>query len=264
MENIYHMKSICSKIFISPFFLLIVFLSLISGLFKDVITLFMVIIIHEVGHVITSIMYKWKIKKIDITICGGFITYDEEIDKPFSEEVLIAISGFIFQGLLYLLTSVLHTYNLIDLKTLNLIDKYNLSVFLFNVLPIYPLDGSKILSVFLNMIFPYKKSVKLTNIISIITIIFIVFFFIIFDFNLEYSYIMILGFIISKIIKVIKDIPYLFNRLLFERYKKPIQTNKYTYVKTGDINKFRRRRKHYFKVNNHYYDERYILSKKFD
>ncbi len=258
------MKSICSKIFVSPFFIFIIFLSLISGLFKDVITLFMVIIIHETGHVITSLIYEWKIKKIDITICGGFITYDEEIDKPFNEELLIAISGFIFQGLLYFIINIFHAYDLIDIKTLNLIDKYNLSVFLFNVLPIYPLDGSKVLSIFLNMMLPYKKSVKLTSIISIIMIAFIILFYIIFDLDLEYSYIMILGFIISKILKVIKDVPYLFNKLLFERYKRPIHTNKYIYIKTDDINQFRRRRKNYFKINNHYYNERYILSKKFD
>ena len=48
----------------------------------------------------------WYVK-IDITICGGFITYDEEIDKPFIEEFLISISGFLFQGILYLILSIL-------------------------------------------------------------------------------------------------------------------------------------------------------------
>ena len=41
----------------------------------------MVIIIHEVGHIILSLYFKWKIKRVDITICGGFITYDDVIDK---------------------------------------------------------------------------------------------------------------------------------------------------------------------------------------
>ena len=80
------MKSIYKKIKLSPFFLLIIFISLISGLFKDVITLFMIIIIHELGHIILSYLFKWNIKSVEIGVFGGFITYDDVIDKPFIED----------------------------------------------------------------------------------------------------------------------------------------------------------------------------------
>lgn len=264
MESIYHMKSICNKLKISPFLILIIFLSFLSGLFKDVITLFLVIIIHELGHVITSLVYGWKIKRIDITVCGGFITYDEEIDKPFKEEFLISISGFLFQLLLCILSSILNRMGIFSNKLLFMIQKYNLSIFLFNILPIYPLDGSKILNVFFNMFLPYKKALKLTTIISVLGIVFMFLCFFLNGIKIEYSYIMIVCFVFSKIINLFKDIPYLFNRFLFERYKNPIKLRKICYVKNGLLDGFRRQRKHYFIINNHCYDERKVLSKRFD
>lgn len=258
------MRSICNKLKVSPFLVLIIFLSFLSGLFKDVIILFSVIIIHELGHVITSLVYGWKIKRIDITICGGFITYDEEIDKPFKEEFLISISGFLFQLLLCILMGILNRMGIFSDKLLFMIQKYNLSIFLFNMLPIYPLDGSKILNVLFNMFLPYKRALKLTTIFSFFMVVVMFLYFLLNGIKIEYSYIMIICFIFSKIINLFRDIPYLFNRLLFERYKSPIKLRKICYVKNGFLDGFRRQRKHYFIINNHCYDERKVLSKRFD
>ena len=258
------MKNICSRVKVSWFLILIIFLSFISGLFKDVLVLFLIIIVHEIGHVITSLMFGWKIKKIDITICGGFITYDEEIDKPFIEEFLISISGFLFQGILYFILSVLMKNAVIDDKLYFLFEKYNLSIFLFNIILIYPLDGSKVSLILFNVFLPYKKSLKLISITSFITLIFTIIYVLLHGIKLEYSYIMIISFIISKLINLVKDIPYLFNRLLFERYKKPIITNKRNYIKNGLLLNFKRQKKNYFLINNKYYDESYILKEKFD
>lgn len=263
MENIYHMKSIYKKVRFSSFFLLILFLSLISGLFRDVITLFLIIIIHETGHVIISAYYDWKIKRIDITICGGFITYDEVIDKPLKEELIIALAGFIFQLILFVISFSFYHFNIFDIKVFLMINKYNLSIFLFNILPIHPLDGSKILLVFFNYIMPYKKALKLINIVSFVSLILIISSFFIFEIRFEYSYIMIMSFILSKIIKLIKDVPHLFNRFLFERYAYGTNVKKYVHVKNSDLSNFRRGKKHYFLIDGHYYDERRILSKHF-
>ncbi len=258
------MKNIYKKIKLSPFFLLVILLSLVSGLFKDVITLFMIIIIHELGHILSSIMLNWKIRKIDITICGGFITYDDVIDKPFKEEIIIAVSGFLFQFILYVFSFLLYKLNILDIKFFSLINRYNLSIFLFNILPIYPLDGAKILLVIYNFFMPYKKSLRLISITSIAFLFLIILYFIKYKIKFEYSYIMIMCFILFKIINLIEDIPYLFNKLLFERYLYGIKVKDYKYINGDDISLFTRRKKHYFLIGKHYYDEKYILSKKFD
>lgn len=225
---------------------------------------FMVIIIHEIGHIFTSNFFKWKIDKINIGVAGGYITYDEVIDKPFKEEFLIGISGFLFQFILFIVSLILYRNNLIDYKIFFLIKKYNISIFIFNLIPIHPLDGSKLLNILFNIFLPYKKSLKLTNIVSILFIFLIILYFFSFYINFELSYIMIFSFLIKKLIIHIKDIPYLFNRFLFERYINPIRVKKYVIINGNNIDKLKRQRKHIFLLKNKEYTEKSILSKRFD
>lgn len=264
MISIYLMKSIYKKIDISYSFIFVIFLSLISGLFKDVIMLFLVIIIHETGHIFTSLIFKWKIGKISIGIVGGYITYDDVIDKPYKEEILIAMSGFLFQVMFLLIAYILYSNNLVDDKFMFLVKKYNLALIIFNILPIYPLDGSKILNIIFNMFLPYKKSLKLTSIVSFIFILLMLYFFIFLSIKFELSYIMILMFLVEKLITFSNEIPYLFNKFLFERYINPIKTNKYCIIKDDNLSKFKRQKKHIFILKNKQYTEKSILSKRFD
>lgn len=258
------MKSIYKKIEISYTLLFIIFLSFISGLFKDIIIFFMVIIIHEMGHIFTSKLFGWKIDKISIGVTGGYITYDEVIDKPFKEEFLIGISGFLFQLVIFMVSYVLYNNNLIDYKIYFLIKKYNISILIFNLMPIYPLDGSKLLNIVFNIFLPYKKSLKITNLISFLFIFLILLYFVNFNNKFELSYIMIFSFLIKKLINYIRDIPYLFNRFLFERYVNPIKVKKYIIIKGDNIDKFKRQRKHIFLLKNKECTEKTILSKRFD
>lgn len=258
------MKSIYKKVKLSPFFLLLILLSLISGLFRDILCLFTIIVIHEIGHIIISLYFKWNIKCINITACGGYIIYDEIIDKPFKEELIISISGILIQTIFYVFFVILNKISILDVSTLAMIKKYHYSVLIFNLLPIFPLDGSKILNTYLNMHMSYLKSLKITNVISIIVLIIMFLGFIILGVKLEYGYLVIMSFVISKILKNINDSPFLFNRFLFERYKKPITKNKYFYINGDNLKKMRRQVKNYFYINGKYYKESLILSKRFD
>ncbi len=258
------MKSIYKKIKVSPFFLFVILISFFSGLFRDVISLFVVIIVHELGHIFLSLKYGWNIRKIDLTVCGGFITYEDIIDKPFKEEFIISVAGFLSQIILWIILIFLNKINVVDADTLFILNKYNLSVLLFNLIPIYPLDGAKIIYNILCIYLPYKKALQLVDIISIISVLIIILLILFINVRIEYSYIIILTFIIKKVIIHIKDVPYLFNKLLLERYVYPIKVNKYNYIDSYNLSLFKRRKKNFFKINNHYVKESVILSKKFD
>ena len=257
------MINICKKIRINYSFILLILLSLLSGLFRDIIVFIMIIIIHELGHILLSLYFKWNIEYVKFSICGAFIIYNDDIDKNFYEELILSISGVIFQNIIFSFFYLLNIYNIIDNNLFFIIYKYNISITIFNLLPIIPLDGSKIVYVFLNMRFPYKLSLKILNLISFISIL-LLSLFLIKNNKLEYSYIMILSFLLNKIYFFLKDIPYKYNRFLFERYKKPISIKKYEYIIGNDLSKMKRQKKHFFKINSKYYDERKLLSKKFD
>lgn len=240
------------------------FLAFISGLFRDILIFFLIIFIHEIGHIISSLLYDWKIKKISFSICGGFITYEEKIDESFKEEFLIAVSGFLFQTLFYLISFFLYKKGLLDSGLIVLIQKYHYSIFIFNLLPIIPLDGSKIINVLLNEVFSFKKSLEITSEVSFITIVLIASYMLFSSVKVEFSYVMILLFLIKKIVSFYKDIPHLFNRFLFERYAYPNKYKKINIINGYRLDKLKRQKKHIFIINKKRYKEKEILSKIFD
>ena len=79
---------------------------------------------------------------------------------------------------------------------------YNQSIILFNILPIHPLDGSKIINLLLSTIIPYKKTLKINIFISIITIL-ILFITNYYEFN--YTTVLILSILVDNIIKYYRD-----------------------------------------------------------
>ena len=115
-------------------------------------------------------------------------------------------------------------------KQNNLFYYYNLYILFFNLLPIYPLDGSKIINVIFNYIFPFKLSHILTIILSIVFMIL----------TLKKSLIMglIFLFIGKTIVKEIVNNNYYFNKFLLERY-----LNKNNYKRKKIIKKIEKMKK---------------------
>lgn len=257
------MKNIFNKIIISKPLIIIVFLALISGLFKDILFFLTVIVIHEIGHIIISIYYNWNIINIKFGICGGFITYDETLEKTLKEELLISTAGILFQIIFEIAIMILIKINLINIRDYNLISKYNNAILIFNILPIYPLDGSKILSILLNRLMAYKKVLKIIFYVSVTCIISIIFLILRINLKIEYSYLLILSFLISSLISYYNEIPYIFNKFLYERYNNRVYNNKRIYIKGNNVNKMRKGYNHFFIFNNKYISEKKILSNRF-
>ena len=114
---------------IHPLYYLVAFLSIITGLFKDFTYITLLIFIHEVGHTIGALFYKWNIKKIIILPFGGITIFNEYINKSLKEEFVILVLGPLFQILFYF---ILCFFNIESI----LITNYHYSLLLFNLLPI--------------------------------------------------------------------------------------------------------------------------------
>ncbi|MBR6690584.1 MAG: hypothetical protein IKL65_04575, partial [Bacilli bacterium] len=148
------MKIILNKIYFHPLFIFTLFVFISIGYFRFITYFMLLILVHELGHILVSLIFKWNIDKIIILPFGGLTKYNENINRPLIEEFLIAISGIIFQIVFYMLIN-----NYIDYKYFNIINYF---IIIFNLIPIYPLDGSKILNIFFNVVTSYKNSLLLT------------------------------------------------------------------------------------------------------
>ncbi len=238
--------------FLTLYFLLLLFL---CGYLKIGIIIFLIVLFHELGHIFFIKLFKYKIINVTLYPFGGITKIDKDINTPLNKELLIACGGIIFQLILFIIIYLLP----INIITKNLLYKYNMSILLFNMLPIIPLDGSIIINSLLNKIFSYKVSYYLYIIISIIFSIFYLFF------NYWYSlnnYLIVSLFII-KTYYAIKNYKYLKTRFLLERY-----LNKYEYkyisTKTGDLDILKIDTYQYFKENNKIVSEYSKLKEMFD
>ena len=190
-----------------------------------------------------GIYYKWIIEKIIILPFGAITIFNTKINTKLKEEFLVTIMGPIFQSLLFLIQNDKFTY-------------YNKLLLIFNLIPIIPLDGSKILNILLNKIFSFYKSSILSIIISIILIIILFFL----NNNLISRFIIL--FLSLKVIETIKNNKYIFNKFLFERCMYTFNFKKTKIV--NDIKEMKKDKKHIFRLNNSYITEREKLRNMFD
>jgi len=111
--------------------------------------LFLVIILaHELGHLFFLLLFKKEIASITLTAIGGIIELKPKKDC-FKKDLLINIGG-IFINLIILI--VLRT-NYLSNPYLKVIKQYNQIMLSFNLLPIYPLDGYRILASLLGLLY---------------------------------------------------------------------------------------------------------------
>jgi len=236
---------------------IICFSFLFTGQFLNLIIFTSLILIHELGHYLACVITNVNVNKIVIYPYGGITKIDSIIDLKFDKELIISIFGIIFQCIYFFIIYLLYINNFIRGYTYNLFCNYHYSMLIFNLIPIYPLDGSKILNIMINKLFNYKISNFLLIVISIINIILMPFFY-----KFNYSYIMIVGVLINYLYDYIRNFKYLYNRFLLEKYLYKTSYNQKKII--NNYNKMYRNTNHIIKNNNKYQKEEEFLIKMFD
>lgn len=233
---------IISKIKIHPFFYLFGLLCILTGYFKNFWMISFIIIFHEFGHILVSQFFHWNIEKIVFLPFGGITIFHEFLNRPMKEELLIALAGPVFQSLFFIFPSFW---------------KYNLYILLFNLLPIFPLDGSKILNLIFNFLCNFKISHKISIIVSFATL------FVFFKYQNLVFY-CILFFLFIKTIKELKDHSFLVNKFLLERFLHQFSFHRTKIIKGDDITMMKRDHKHLFYFAHSYHTEYEMLRRMFD
>ena len=231
---------------------------IITGYYLNLIVLTSLIIVHELGHYTSAKILNFNVKKIIIYPYGGITIIDDLINKNINKEIIVAISGVLYQSLFYIIILYLNKLNIIRDYTFNIYTIYHKSLLFFNLLPIHPLDGSKILNLIISKFIYYNLSNKITIYISIITLIILLKTKI---YNNNYSYIFILSILITYIYKYIKNLKYIYNKFLLERYIYNIDYKKISII--NNINKMYKNRTHIIKNKKKYFKEKKYLDKYF-
>jgi len=223
--------------------LLIAFL---TGYFKESIFFTMIILIHELGHLTLALFFKWKIVKIILLPFGGITIFNELINRPLIEEFLIAIMGPLFQ---IVFTIILNN---------SIVTYYSKIILLINLIPIYPLDGAKILNIIFNKLFFFRISYNLTLYLSyFLSIIFIL----LAVLKKELIFLLFIMILTIKLKKELSNRGLIFNKFLYERYLYKLKFRKVKIVKNEK--KFKKDYYHFIDENK-LIEEKDFLKQKFE
>ena len=187
-------------------------------------------IIHELGHLLAGCILGMKPEKIEIMPYGVSISfkltpndYNKKIKKGNLLElkkILVALAGPCTNIFIIILFANLNI-NIFDMLA---VIYSNLLLILFNLIPIYPLDGGRIIKGLLHIFIGRRRAEKYTNYISFVTLIVLTFIFSIVIYKAE-NIAMFLIVLVLWIIFIKEDIIYSKRNKIYNLLEKTIENN---------------------------------------
>ncbi|MEG9296974.1 M50 family metallopeptidase [Mangrovibacillus sp. Mu-81] len=159
--------SAVKKLYIHPLLWLVMAIGIATAHFLELIMLLFIITIHELGHGMMAQHYSWRVKRIALLPFGGVAEMDEHGNRSLHEEFWVIISGPLQHIWLVGAGWILMQGSFISEELFTLFFQFNLMVLLFNLLPIWPLDGGKLISLLLSLKYTYLKAYEMTLISSL-------------------------------------------------------------------------------------------------
>lgn len=209
-----------------------------------------ILLFHELGHILIALYFGWHIEKVKLYPFGALTLFEEHLNKPIKEELFIALAGPIFQIIFYYL---FRNFNW------NHFQEFHYCLLYFNLFPIVPLDGSKIVMLVYQYFFSYWRSFHFILFVSIVMIPLL---FLQFGFSLVFMLILIT--LSMDIVEAFRNRNFCFQKFLLERILYHFSFPKRKTIYDGNVKKMKRDTKHLFYQNNHFVSEEAYLQKMFD
>lgn len=226
-------------------FVILILLMLLMGYINLVLMFMFIILFHELGHIIMIKLFGYKINKVVIYATGGVISTNIAINIKSYKLFLISISGIVMQLLLFLLP-------IYYFQDSYLFKELNMSLILFNILPIYPSDGYKMVLSILEHFASYSYIIKFSYLFSLITL-FIIFFY------CKNIIIFISLYILN--IQYILEYHYYLEKFFLERHLYGVEYKKKKIV--NNLTNIYKCRNNYIKYDNMLKEEKEYLSEKY-
>lgn len=137
-------------------------------LFKTLGFIFAFLSIHEAAHILTAHLFHYPIRKVILYPFGLCAVIDSIGYRSGCRDLLILCAGPATHLIEPLLLKLCLWAGWISQPYFEYLCMMNLSILIFNLLPVYPLDGGRITELLLQLFFPYLLAGKLCNLLSIV------------------------------------------------------------------------------------------------
>ncbi|GAB6929361.1 stage IV sporulation intramembrane metalloprotease SpoIVFB [Paenibacillus sp. JCM 10914] len=141
-----------------PLFVIVMMASVVTGRFLELLTLFIIVFIHELGHAAAAAAMGYKVRAIQMLPFGGVAVIDDDGRMTAWREIIIALAGPLQNVIMIGIALSCQWAGWGDAGMLSYLIQGNLIIAAFNLLPILPLDGGKVLQALVSLIAPYHAT----------------------------------------------------------------------------------------------------------
>ncbi|WP_026906328.1 M50 family metallopeptidase [Paucisalibacillus globulus] len=209
---------IIPPIHIHPILFVFIIISFLTGTFVEMFVILTIVLFHELGHYVAAAYFKWRINKVMLWIFGGVMDTDEHGNRPVKEEFIVTIAGPFQHVIIYFLMIFASFFSLLPSSIIETVNIYNTTILIFNLLPIWPLDGGKLLFFLLSKRFSFQKAYHMIIISSMYLCLVILGVQLLF-FSFTLSSFLIIVFLLLENHSEWKKRHFVFIRFLLNRYK---------------------------------------------
>ena len=133
---------------------------------------------HELGHMLAGILLGFKPNSLEIMPLGlsvGFENKSENYNKKIKKGTLLTLKKIIiaasgpFTNLIFIIIFLLFPISFFGINR-DIVIYANILIAIFNLIPIYPLDGGRIAKDILHILFGRRDAYRYSNMISNVTI----------------------------------------------------------------------------------------------
>ncbi len=150
------------RIKVNMFFILFLFACFYTGYLEQAIIIFTSVILHELGHVYVAGKLKLHVEEIELFPFGGVARIENMTKYGGMTEAIVALAG---PSVSLLIAMCFYFFSLFS-ETMQLVYKYNFLLFAFNITPVLPLDGGRILRNIMLHHTSYKQSTRIMSILG--------------------------------------------------------------------------------------------------
>ncbi|GIQ70169.1 stage IV sporulation protein FB [Xylanibacillus composti] len=154
---------------IHPLFHFVLAFSVLTGAFVEIITLFVIVLAHEMGHVGMAKALGWQVQEVQLLPFGGVAIVEDKGAVPVLEELAVAAAGPLQHVWLIGFAWLMRECGWWSVEWSQYFIEANLMIGMFNLLPILPLDGGKIVQALISCYLSYYRALQATAWASLAT-----------------------------------------------------------------------------------------------
>lgn len=158
------------KLKVSWLWCLFLLFAIYTNTTKTLCYIFLMLSVHEGMHVLAGYIFHYPVEKIIIYPFGVCAQMEYIGYGNIAKELLIVVAGPSVHLLFPYFFRWLAAASVISYPYMEYLQMLNMSIFIFNILPIYPLDGGRIIQCLAHSVLPFRKAQISTLLISVINL----------------------------------------------------------------------------------------------